>query len=81
MQLGHDVMSQPVMLLHDVTFCLTWVQSGETLVSGGSGIFLMGGANSQSGCANLCFAKYCMKMKEFGRGASTWRPLGSTNVS
>ena len=27
-----------------------------------------GGANSQSGCADLFFAKYCMKMKEFGRG-------------
>ena len=28
--------------------------------------FPEGGANSQSGCANLFFAENCMKMKEFG---------------
>ena len=37
-----------------------------------------GGANSQSGCANLLFCKFfaenCMKMKESGPGgACTWR--------
>ena len=42
-----------------------WAMSAQ-LYSGEPRIFLGGGANSQSGCANLVFAENCMKTKEFG---------------
>ena len=49
------------------------------------GFSWVGGANSQSECANLLFCKFFaenyMKMKEFGPGgARPWRPNGSANA-
>ena len=46
----------------------------------------VGASNSQSGCANLLFCRFCaencIKMKEFGhhgRGGASLAPLGSAN--